>query len=168
MEISQIQLRFVPEEDRLQLRMNTFSNQQFCFWITRRYLKVFWPAVCKVLGVNPAARDYDERAKAAVKSLENEQMLTSVGARMDEPFHEDATQFPLGEAPILLTDVTIKYPKDKYPILFIHNNDGAGLNIDGGNAGLNFMTKLIVDIMPSTDWGLQLDGLVTHGARQLH
>ena len=36
--ISQIQMRYVPLEDRVLLRLNTSDQDEFRFWLTRRFV----------------------------------------------------------------------------------------------------------------------------------
>ena len=47
--INQIQMRFVPLEDRVLWRLNTVDSSGYQFWLTRRYVKLLWPVLLKML-----------------------------------------------------------------------------------------------------------------------
>ena len=49
--INQLQMSYSPEEDRVLLRLNTTSAEEFRFWLTRRYCQLMVPA----LGAHRAA-----------------------------------------------------------------------------------------------------------------
>ncbi|QLQ33522.1 MAG: hypothetical protein HZT40_20145 [Candidatus Thiothrix singaporensis] len=61
---SQIQARYVEEEDRILLRINTVADEEFRFWLTRRFLRRLSPVLQEGLMSSPTARqqlDYVSR-----------------------------------------------------------------------------------------------------------
>ena len=50
-QLHQMQIVFVPEQDRLLFRLNTTGRQQqeFRFWLTRRYVRILWKALLNML-----------------------------------------------------------------------------------------------------------------------
>jgi len=48
-QLHQIQISYVPTEDRLVLRLNTRARHEFRFWMTRRYVIILWKAIMDML-----------------------------------------------------------------------------------------------------------------------
>ena len=94
--ISQLQMLYVPEEDRILFRVNTSERQQFRFWLTRRYSILLLKVLREHQASDPDVSMQDSReAKQAVQSFKQEQAMTS--ANFEEAFSEDPNELPLGE-----------------------------------------------------------------------
>ena len=48
-QLHQMQITYVPVEDRLLYRVNTKHRQEFRFWMTRRYVKLLWKGLIDIL-----------------------------------------------------------------------------------------------------------------------
>ena len=55
MNIHQIQMAFDKLQDRILLRVSTSDQAEFRFWMTRRYTKLLWTMLIKMLERDPAA-----------------------------------------------------------------------------------------------------------------
>lgn len=53
--IHQIQVRYFPAEDRLLFRLNTLAQDDYRFWLTRRYSKQLWEALRTVFDATPVS-----------------------------------------------------------------------------------------------------------------
>ena len=94
--ISQLQMLYVPEEDRILFRVNTSERQQFRFWLTRRYSLLLIKVLKEHQASDPDVSMQESReARQAVQSFKQEQAMTS--ANFDEAFSEDANELPQGE-----------------------------------------------------------------------
>lgn len=49
MQIHQFKLHFNPEEDRIFFLMNTTEHQEFRFCLTRRFIRILWPVLERLL-----------------------------------------------------------------------------------------------------------------------
>ena len=47
--LHQLTLTFDPIEDRMLLRIGTAKNTEYHLWLTRRFIKVLWEALMKIL-----------------------------------------------------------------------------------------------------------------------
>ena len=47
--IHQMQITFVPVQDRLMFRLNTTAQTEFKLWFTRRYVKLLWQVLQQML-----------------------------------------------------------------------------------------------------------------------
>jgi hypothetical protein len=94
--ISQMQMLYVPEEDRVLFRVNSADKKQFRLWLTRRYTLL----ILKILKTHMAA-DPDisiqatPEAKEAIQSFKQEKAMQ--GANFEEKFKEDDAEMPLGD-----------------------------------------------------------------------
>jgi len=110
MNIHQLSVTYHAEQDRILLRVNTTAGQEMRLWFTRRLMLGLWPMLSRAL------TEHLLRSETAASSLEQadadlRQMLTEF--RMDEfvqhadfdtPY-QDQPALPLGEEPLLVTDV---------------------------------------------------------------
>ena len=42
---AQIQIRYIQEEDRILMRLNTVAEEEYRFWLTHRFLIRLWPVL---------------------------------------------------------------------------------------------------------------------------
>ena len=47
--LHQIQLQFDPHQDRAVLRIRTTDQSEFLFWLTRRFVKLMWQVLIKIV-----------------------------------------------------------------------------------------------------------------------
>jgi hypothetical protein len=152
--IHQMQITFVPVQDRLMFRLNTTDRAEFKFWFTRRYVKLLWQALQKMLSKTQSGMSADPQTKQAVLSFQHEKAL----ARTDF-----ATQYqeipesrrPLGDEPVLVSKIQIKPGPDNTQVLCMHPEQGQGLEIAFDPILLHSFCKLLVEGVKKTDWDLE-------------
>lgn len=49
-QLHQVNASYIPEQDRLLLKINTTGQTEFRFWITRRYLALLWQVLRQMAG----------------------------------------------------------------------------------------------------------------------
>lgn len=150
-------MRYVAEEDRLLLRFNTKDKSLFQFWLTRRYVKVLWPAMLKVMGDHPSFAGFDQQAKKAAMGFQQQEVMQK--AEVKQPFETEAVASPLGEAPLLLASVSCKQNEAGQPVLGLHDLSGKGISLDGGHQILHYIYNAVNQVMKDTGWDLNLDTL---------
>ncbi|MDX1528102.1 MAG: hypothetical protein R3337_05705, partial [Gammaproteobacteria bacterium] len=105
--LHQIQIRFVPREDRILLRIRTTDSSEFRFWLTRRYVKLLWPVVVKMLKADRRVQlQPNAEAKSAVLSFRHEKVIKE--GDFSTKYKEDAAELPLGESPLVLARIQLK------------------------------------------------------------
>jgi len=86
--ISQMQMLYSAEEDRVLFRVNSTSRQEFRFWITRRYVQLLERALREHLESDPdVLLQASAEDRQAVKHYKQAQ--AAVGANFTEKFKED-------------------------------------------------------------------------------
>jgi hypothetical protein len=94
--ISQMQMLYVPEEDRILFRVNSADNKQFRLWLTRRYTLLFLKALNGHMASDPdVSIQATPEAKAAIQSFKQEQAMES--ANFQDQFKEEVAELPLGD-----------------------------------------------------------------------
>ena len=71
-------------------------------------------------------------------------------------FEEGMNALPLGEAPLLLTRITAKQDPGGQQLLCMHPEQGQGIDIGVNAELLHMISKLVVDAVAQSDWGLAL------------
>ena len=126
--LAQIQLSFTPTEDRLLMRLRTDDGAEFRFWLTRRYVRIFWPILHQLtLPDEQVSGAQSPQAKAALADFQREQVLGE--ADFESEFQPQAKALPLGDDPVLLTRVQSKRNDQGAPVICLHPASGAGIDI---------------------------------------
>lgn len=160
-QLKQMQIVFVPVEDRLMFRVNTSNRQEFRFWMTRRYVGILWKAILDMLRKRHQAELPPEEVKkeapleAAILSMEHQKAVEKADFTTA---YQESTYLPLGDAPILLAKVAVKVlPDQPIPLLCMHPENGEGIEIALNDQILHSMCRLLTDCARQAEWELKLD-----------
>ena len=88
--IHQIQMAYQPVEDRILVRVSSTELAEFRFWMTRRYVKLLWTVLLKLLERDPvAAAQGDEKTRRALVGFQHENVVR--GGQFNKPFEKAIT-----------------------------------------------------------------------------
>ncbi len=154
-QLHQMQLAYVAEEDRILLRMNTRSRQEFRFWITRRYTDLLWRTVTQVVQQREpeVAPIQDELKKATVIQEKHEKAVESSDF---ETAYQESSYLPLGEAPALLFRAGIKPDAEGRALLCMHPKSGQGIELAMNDQIVHSLCKLLLEATRKANWQLNL------------
>ena len=151
--VNQIQIRYSPLEDRIVLRLNTEDLSEFRFWITRRYAKILATSLLKLLRSAEDIQEHkEEEVQKAVMSFKHEEALSK--ADFAKSFQAQPKNLPLGNAPILLSKLTVKQTPDGKPMLCMYPEQGQGIDLALQQQLLHSISKLFADALQASDWGV--------------
>ncbi len=152
--IHQIQVVFSPEEDRLQLKINTQGRTEFRFWLTRRFVKRLWPGLRQALESQVQLETADPVARAAMLSFVHQQAVSETD--FSTQYQEVPNETPLGPLPVLVTQARIE-PREQggYRVGF-HPQGSYGIEVAMDPKLLHSFCKLLTDAVGKTDWDLPL------------
>ena len=153
--INQIQMSFIPGEDRILMRMNTVASEGFQFWLTRRFVKLLWPLLLQMLARDSLVLSQQTvEAKKEVLSFQQEQ----AAQKMDysKSYQEQVNTQPLGDKPLLLAKAGVKENDNNSQTLGLHPEQGQGIDIALDKQLLHSVCKLLQDTVSKTDWDLDL------------
>lgn len=105
--LHQMTMSYSPTEDRLLLRVSTTAHDEHQIWLTRRFIKVFWPALIK--GVEKqslppetvAAPTTTPQVKRAVMAMQHNDALQKTD--MTQKHDEEKVNKPSTDKPMLAT-----------------------------------------------------------------
>ena len=104
-QLEQFSASYDATQDRLLLRVRTSDDAEFRFWLTRRYVDLLWPVLMKM------ADTFSARKAPADPATRGILAEMAHGAAVSEANFSDQCQngssFPLGEAPILLSKISV-------------------------------------------------------------
>ena len=111
MQIHQMSVTYLPEQDRILMRINTTASEEMRLWLTRRLMVGLWPLLTKMLTEHllklesggAAVAGANPELKKMLADFRKEEFLQH--ADFDTPYKEEQPRFPLGEEPLLVTDV---------------------------------------------------------------
>lgn len=155
MNVHQIQMQYNAQEDRILLRILSTERAEFRFWMTRRYVKLLWTVLIKMLERDPAAAAHsNESVRRTMMGFQHANAVQ--GGDFAKPYEEGVSALPLGAAPVLLSRVSGKHPDNQQAILSLHPDKGQGIDLGVNNPLLHMISKLLTDAVGHSDWDLKL------------
>ena len=111
MQIHQMSVTYLPEQDRILMRVNTTEGEEMRMWLTRRLMVGLWPLLSKLLtehllkleSAGASLAGANPELKKMLADFRKEEFLQH--ADFDTPYQEGQDRLPLGEEPLLVTDV---------------------------------------------------------------
>jgi len=162
-QLHQLQLRFDPEQDRLMLRMNTSDGEEFRFWLTRRLVRLLWPALLKALEADDLVRSQpDAAARQAVLAFQQDKAVSQSDFRTS--FREQPASLPLGEAPVLVSRAQLAPAPNGGRVLRLSPARGPGAQIGLNQTTLHALCRLTLQAVEKSQWDLGLKLAETGGA----
>lgn len=162
MQIHQLNVSHNDRHDRLLLRVNTQSAQEFRFWLTRRLTLRLIPALQQTVG-----RLESSMPQRVAPDAVSQQMLTELQrdaflqkADFKTPYTEQVTPLPLGDEPLLVTDVQMQMPAGAVLLTLQDKGATAGQNdscqLHLQHDLLHGLIHLLQQAVAQADWAGQL------------
>ncbi|MFN7096941.1 MAG: hypothetical protein ACK4PR_05240 [Gammaproteobacteria bacterium] len=152
--ITQVNIRFIAEQDRLLFSMNTVDKNQFQFYFTRRWTKLFWQFLTKILEAEIPNASFDTNSKDAAVAFQHEAAMAD--ADYETPFEEEGVNHPWGDEPLIATEVRLREPPMESPSIGIYNTKGVGLEFACGHKILHYFYQVLPDAVVRAEWDLIL------------
>lgn len=156
--LSQIQASFSDIEDRIMLRMNTVDNEEYRFWLTRRFVSRLYPVMQDTIQAIPeVALQQTASNRDAVIEFQREKATQK--ADFSTPFVEEEkeTYYPLGKKALLVVKGKLQQKSDDAFELSLKDNHNRGIDFVFNNDILYLLQKLLQDTLQKTDWDLYFD-----------
>ena len=157
MNITQLQITFNPEHDRLLFRVNGSDHSEIRTWLTRRLVKQLWPSLMQLFSTKiaqdvPTAND---DARRMVLGMQHEASLGK--ADFSQPYRAEATQFPLGQEPFVASKMTMSVlPKSMY-LLSMYPAQGQGVDLRLNDTLLHGLCRMLQKGCKEAEWALSLE-----------
>lgn len=153
MKINQINLTHNPLEDRLLFRLNTHDKTEFRMWLTRAMSIKLLGLLDQAVNINLGheRRDLGQPAIQAVTEFRREAVLAEADYKTD--FVSTGAVYPLGEQPILVTDIVLDSAQPSPALGFqLAIQQVVNLSLDY-ELGLS-ISKLLTDVLNGVSWGI--------------
>jgi hypothetical protein len=173
MQIRQLALHYLPEHDRLLLRVNADDGQQFSVWFTRRLSVRLWPHLAGVVTRIGVAHEVAQVTPGATLMPEAQAMLAQSArervlrdADFKTPFNDQASAHPLGVEPMLATEVQLMpLPNGQLRVVII-DNSRRNVQLQLTEVLATAVKELMAAALRQADWGLALEAAPAAPARQ--
>ena len=152
-QINQVQLKFVPTEDRLLLRVSTSDNDEFRFWLSRRFARLLWPVIGNLLLENPRIKTQPSPiAQRELLAFEHQKAIDD--ADFSTPYGEGEKALPLGDVPVLLTRFQIREGENDTPVLSMSSQQGQVIDLALNPGLLHSVAELLKNAVAVAQWDL--------------
>lgn len=146
--LQQVNMTYVPEQDRLLLRISTTGDAEFRIWLTRRYcallMQVFVEQIEREGGYQELASRQDTLAQLR-------------GGALDKPYEPGPrTQYPLTEQGVLAYRINIGKDESGLTRLQLLPEQGQGLNINLDKSTLYMLYNVLEQALTQTEWNLHV------------
>jgi hypothetical protein len=117
MNIHQLSVRYLPEQDRILLSVNTAEGQELSLWLTRRMCLVLWPQLDRMTvdhfavpsdAVSDGSVDLgalDANTRKVLTDFRRQELIQK--ADFKTPYRASFGPRPLGQTPLLATEITM-------------------------------------------------------------
>lgn len=154
--ISQLQIQFVAEQDRLLFRMNADDGSEVRAWFTRRLVQRLWPTLIQasshqVARAQPAATPQAQHMLLGMRHEANLQTMD-----FSKPFSPEPSGFPLGEEPVLVTRVDLTPQADGVIKVALKPQSGSGVEMNMTEPLFHGFCRLLQQAGAQAEWGMEL------------
>ncbi|MFC7518216.1 hypothetical protein ACFQUU_24690 [Herbaspirillum sp. GCM10030257] len=163
MDLHQIQVSYQAEEDRLLFRASFKSDgglHELRAWLTRRLLKVLWPAILQALETQVKLdKPQAAHASADIIGMEHQASVDQIrdSGSFNNPYEAEIQDFPLGEHPLLITSVNFAQLPDQPIRINMTPADGHGFELAFTLVVLHGFCSLLKDAVRLAEWDLELE-----------
>lgn len=159
MQIHQMSVTYLPEQDRILMRVNTTDGEEMRMWLTRRLMVGLWPLLSKLLtehllkleSAGASLAGANPELKKMLAEFRKEEFLQH--ADFDTPYQEGQQREPLGEEPLLVTDVDAT-PLASGPLRLNFNERPPNGDAKPRNFQMEMQPKLMQGLMHLLDQAL--------------
>ncbi len=157
MSIKQFNGEWVCQQDRVLFRFNTSEDQEFSFWLTRFVLKGLIQGAQQVT-VKALEQAHTPQVAQVLQSFQQESVMQQLN--FEETFQE-AKEKPMGDAPLLVTGLSLNQEGEVVTIKFDLEADRA-VQVQMSPAVLQVMLALLDKLQAVAQWGVGLGSVDSH------
>jgi hypothetical protein len=156
-DIHQIEVRYLPEADRLLMQVRTRAGELVSIWFTRRLMMRLWTPLQQLAARVAVARTAPgsvalPEARDMLAQAAREQVLKDTDFKT--PFDRSAAGHPLGAEPLLASQVELA-PTAEHGMAFkIHEHRGRHLSMALTASLTNAVAQLFERALQASDWGV--------------
>jgi hypothetical protein len=155
--ITQLQIAFNAEQDRLLFRISGADGNEMRAWLARRLVKQLWPKLLQLLS-HKVAQEVPAATIDARRMVLGMRHEAAVGqADFSQSYRASATQFPLGEEPFVASKLSMSALANGSYLLAMHPADGRGVELRLNDTLLHGWCRMLQKACREAEWDLVLD-----------
>jgi hypothetical protein len=148
-QLHQLNINYIPVEDRLMLRINTLGGDEFRVWLTRRFTELL---------LNLLTREIDKHGGVpTLASTPETKKLFKQGAMEKRYEEEKITNYPLGETGFLASKINYKAAAEGVLKLEILPEKGQGVTLNLNKTLLFMFYNLLSQGCSQSAWKILND-----------
>ena len=154
MNIHQLQLAFDAAEDRVLFRVSTTAQEEFRVFLTRRFVKMLWPHLLRMLENKVAVKAPEARREVLAFEHEKAVRETDFSRPFAAPGADAPHRFPLGEVPFVAVQGQVRVEGAGAYKLVLNPGAGQGLEIGLDDRLMHSFCKLLETAARNAEWDL--------------
>jgi hypothetical protein len=156
-DIHQIEVRYLPEADRMLMQVRTRAGEVVSIWFTRRLMLRLWKPLQELAGRLAVARTTPD----AVAVPEAREMLSQAARQrvledtdFETPFDRTPAGHPLGAEPLLASQVELAPTPQQGMTFKIQEHRGRHLSMTLTASLTNAVTQLFERALAASEWSV--------------
>ena len=127
--LRQLNVTYVPEEDRLLLKVSTSDDQEYRAWCTRRFVRLLLDRL-EILFESEVTETQvvPQEVRKDVAQLKHRDAVTEQA--FTKPYEAEPVSYPLGESGILLTQLSYREKDGGHVTMALSGSGGKGVTLN--------------------------------------
>lgn len=163
MNIRQLQVSYIPEQDRLLTRINTQDGAEIRLWLTRRLVLRLWPGLIRAgetlalesLSSQHALAEVAPEARGMMADMAREAALGE--ADFSTPFAAEPASLPLGQEPLLVNRVDLAPQGGGIMRVAFRQSETRGIEVRMAAPLLHAFCQLVQKEANKAEWNFKLE-----------
>lgn len=165
MHLEQLNLTYIPTEDRILLRVGLNDpsgqeeKQEVQIFFTRRMLNLMWPAMMEAITAHMRLnRPETAFASEEILNMDHDEAIQNIAesGNFDRAYDSDNRKIVNGERPFLLNTIKFHLQKDAPLWIQFFPEQGGTVDLKLDTDLLHGFCKLLIDSERASGWGLDL------------
>ena len=153
--LHQMSMSFDAVQDRLLFRIGTRGNVEHRLWLTRRFVKMMWAPVLKILDRDPdVTQEMPAEAREFMRAWKHQESVSSGG--FAKPQEEVPENRPASVDPLLVVKAQFKPLDDGGSQLVFILDHGGALTLSLNRDQLHAFCHLTVNAVAKAGWQIDL------------
>lgn len=171
--LHQMTVKYVPQEDRLLLRVATSEKTEYRMWLTRRFVATLWPALggqlaqtADLAGVvrpavaaagaasTPPPPPVSPKVRDAVLGMEHQAAIQE--SDFSRKHDEDTVDLTGNTGPMIITGAKVKPWDGKHLVMSLQTDDKRNVTVTLDKKLLHGFCHMVATTVHKADWGLTL------------
>jgi hypothetical protein len=150
-QLRQLNVTYLPEEDRLLLKVSTSDEQEYRAWCTRRFIRLLLERLEAQFETEvDEVQVVPEAARKEVAQLKHKGSVTE--RAFDKPYEAEPVSYPLGESGLLLTQLRCKKHESGRLVMMLSGSGGKGLTLNMDSKLQHHFYEIIARACQRAQW----------------